>query len=88
MPAEASNGEEIPQQLHAVFGGHGFRMELYSVDGQLAVLKAHNFPFMGFRGDLEAVGKGSSFHDEGVVSCGGERLGEILEQALVRVLNG
>ena len=45
--------EEVFQNLAAVLREDAFGMELDAPDGKLLVFDAHDFAFIGFRGDLE-----------------------------------
>lgn len=63
-------------------------MELDAPDGKGFVADAHDFAFVGFGGDFEAVGEGFFFDDERVVAGGGERIGHVLEEVFVVVPDG
>lgn len=48
-------------------------MELNTMNGELLVHEAHDGAILSFRGDLQAVGQGVAFDDEGVVAGGYDR---------------
>ncbi len=57
----------------AVVGRDAFGVELDAVDGFGFVGYAHDDAIVGLRGDLQGVGAGFAFDDEGVIAGDGER---------------
>ena len=51
-------------------------MELHAMDGEFAMSQSHDFLFICFSGDFEAVGQRLAFDDQGVVASGFEGLGK------------
>ena len=80
MGVKGLQGEEIPEELEAVFSGQGFGMKLHPIDGFFPVAQAHDFTLGGFRGDLESPGKGVLLDEKGVIACGLEGRGQIFEK--------
>src|SRR5215208_4311224 len=63
--------EEVAEQLFAVRGEHGLRVELHALEGQLAVAQAHDH-LAGFRRHLQLV-RQLRVHDKRVVAADHER---------------
>ena len=63
-------------------------MELHTPDGKLFVFNAHDFPFIGLGGDLQAVRKAIAANNERMISRGGKWIGHACEEVLAVVLNG
>ncbi len=52
-------------------------MKLHAVNRQLLVFEPHDLAFIGFGGDLQAIGQCFPTHDEGMIPGGGKRAREI-----------
>ena len=63
-------------------------MKLHAPDRKILVPDSHDFPFLGFRRDLQAGGNGLSLDDERVVTGRGKRIGHVLEEILAVMPDG
>jgi hypothetical protein len=79
--------EEVGQQVVAVLGGDGFRVELYAVDRPRPVGQPHDLAVGGPCGDFQHVRQGFAADRQAVVAGGGEGRGQAPEHALARVLD-
>src|SRR6185437_5111592 len=79
--------EEIRQQLLAGQGEDALGVELYALNGELAVADRHDGVVGGAGGDLEAFGHRGRINDQRVVAGGGEGLGQAAEDGLAVVLD-
>ncbi len=71
-----------------MFGEDAFGMELDAPDREVLVADAHDFAFVGFGSDFEAVGEGIALDDERVIAGGGEGIGYAGEKVFGVVFNG
>ena len=62
-------------------------MELDAPDGKLLVFDAHDFAFVGFGRDFEAIGQCVALDDEGVIAGGGEGVGHAFEEVFAVVFH-
>jgi len=62
-------------------------MELDAPDGKLLVFDAHDFAFVGFGGDFEAIGECVALDDEGMVTCGGKWIGHAFKEVFAIVFH-
>ena len=79
--------EEIFEQCFAVSGQDGFGMELHAMDGEFTMSQSHDFLFICFGGDFEAVGQRLAFDDQRVVTGGLEGFGKSGEDAAAVVVH-
>ena len=70
-----------------MFCENAFGVELDAEDGELTMADSHDFFFLGFGCDFEAIGDGFAADDEGVVSGCCERAGQSFEQAFAVVID-
>lgn len=79
--------QEILQQLLSFLRQDRLGVELDAVDGICFVTQAHDFAFFGPGGDVETVGQGLTFYDEGMVACRFERIRQAMKHARAFVMD-
>ena len=62
-------------------------MKLDAVDRELSMLQSHNFAVLGLGGDFERIGQRFAAHDQRMIACRFEWLGQILENASELMMN-
>jgi len=70
-----------------MFREDAFRVKLNAPNGVLFMFDAHDFAFIRFGGDFEAIGQGFPPYDQGMIASGGEWIGDAFEKVLAIVLN-
>ena len=76
---------EILQNLPPTFRQNTLRMELHSPNRKLLVFDAHDFAFLGFGRDFQAVRQGCAFDCQRMIANHGKRIRQILEDAGVQM---
>ena len=72
--------EEIPQDLPAVFSEDALRMKLNAPNRKLLVFHAHDFAFLRFGGDFQAIRQRLPANYQRVIARGGKRIGHAFEK--------
>src|SRR5690349_8329090 len=63
-------------------------MELHAPDRKILVPDAHDFAFVGFGGDFQAIGQVVALDDEGVIARGGEGIGHAFKKVFPVMFDG
>ena len=73
-------------------GQNRFGVKLYAFDVQRFVPDAHDFVkvarfILGPRRDFQTIGQGGLFDDQGMITGGGERIGQAFEHTEIVMIN-
>src|SRR5579871_6137498 len=87
MTPLTSYGEEICQDLFAMTGQSGLRMELYALDGILFVPYAHHLASVGLRRDVQTLRHGFPTDHERMVARRLEGIRQVAKDPLSTVMD-